>query len=258
MRNYLIFDYFVPGLQLSEHGDAEGFSFTDNQLVFPEKIVSGWNQLFDFRGTFTISLVLSNSCLSMLYNISLLPSERFSHLKKVLDGETCTDTEILVGVQPNQVAVKCHRLMLVAGSEVFKTMFESGMKEAKENKIAVPEMSEKGVRAMLAFLYYRDMNDVYEDVEVALELLQAAEKYGIDYLKNEARSILLSRQSSWFTVDVALELLLFVDKLCQRFEGEFGIETDVERGPNVEEMPDGTTIDYWESLKRKAVMVLKW
>ncbi len=94
-----------------------------------------WKKGGEFCGICTISVVLSNSALSILGFMNLGSYARYDHLENLLKNETGTDTEILVGVSPNQKVVKCHRAFLFAESKVFQAMFESGLKEAKENKI---------------------------------------------------------------------------------------------------------------------------
>ncbi len=200
--------------------------------------------------------------------MNLTPNDRFQHLKNLLKNEIGTDTEILVGDSTNQKVVKCHRAFLMAGSEVFQKMFESGMQEARESKIEMEGISENGVRALLAYLYHRETKAVNESSEIALELLEASEKYYIENLRDDVRNIMLARKSCWFEVDTALSLYIFVKKLCpdeeikddEPIDEDDEVESEKSKPDEVGEddednVEDGVT---WEHVKVKALKVLKW
>ncbi len=89
-------------------------------------------------------------------------------------------------------------------------MFQTtGMSECKDNCLVIGEMSEAGVRAMLQFIYWCDLEEPAKNCEMALELLEAGHKYLVEDLENAMLGIFGAMTCKWFTVDVALKLFRF-------------------------------------------------
>lgn len=223
-------------------------------MVIQRPMLASWlNRPTEFSGIFTISVTLSDSALCSIHSMNLSPGGSLEAFKKVLEEEICTDTQITVGLPPNQVTIKCNRAFLAAGSPVFRRMFESGMKESTGNKIEMEGISEMGVRALLAYFYHRGIEGICGSSEVAVEVLQAAEKYDIKSLKDEVREIFMAKPSSWFCVDAAVGLFVFAKALSLDYVAEDDGDDQM-----LGTSGDDQANKFWEGLKIKSLKVLKW
>ncbi|GBN88589.1 Speckle-type POZ protein B [Araneus ventricosus] len=100
-----------------------------------------------------------------------------------------------------------HWLILSARSLVFRTMFQSDMKEKAQDRIDIEDLKPDTVRRMLLYMY----TDSLEELEwkTASDLYYAAEKYQIMTLKDKCSSFLKSN----LTLTNACEILLLSDLL---------------------------------------------
>lgn len=130
--------------------------------------------------------------------------------ERMLKEEVATDAAIVAG---NGVHINCHKSLLMVHSPVLVAMFQSGMEEATTNTIEMPAMTEKSVRAFLAFLYYMDTSEAINSSDVAFELFEAGHKYDIKGLEDSMKNILLTKPFGWFSVPTALRLFLFARNL---------------------------------------------
>lgn len=108
----------------------------------------------------------------------------------------------------------------VGHSEVFAAMFDSDMTEAKSQELVVEDMSTDGVQAFLKYLYHGDIQDAILDPEIALELLRAGNKYGIEYLEALSKEVLMSLGGDKFNASSALHMFAF----CGKVDGFFSLE----------------------------------
>jgi len=69
---------------------------------------------------------------------------------------------------------KCHKAILAARSEVFSAMFQHPTSENQTNKVDIVDLSPNAVKLMLEFIYSGKFD---ENIETAMELLPAADKY---------------------------------------------------------------------------------
>ena len=73
-----------------------------------------------------------------------------------------------------------HRVILAGHSEVFRAMFHADMEEQRTSRVVIEDLSADAVSDLLTFMY----TDTAPNVDkLALELLEAAEKYNIVRLK---------------------------------------------------------------------------
>ncbi len=86
-----------------------------------------------------------------------------------------------VEVMCNTEVFKCHQFMLAARSPVLRAMFQSPMTEAATRRLEIKDLPPDMVDVMLLFIYTGNVPNLSE---VAAELLDAAEKYQIDQLKD--------------------------------------------------------------------------
>ncbi len=126
--------------------------------------------------------------------------------RKMLKDEVACDVTIIPN---NQVPIKCHKNFLCAHSTVLDVMFQTQMKESKTSTVEMPDMSEQSVRAFLEYLYLWEVKAANKSSLIAFELLHAGHKYDIKKLEESMEKILLSKESIWYNVDVAMKLFLF-------------------------------------------------
>lgn len=93
---------------------------------------------------------------------------------------------------------KAHKAILAARSPMFRGMFSHDMKESKFNRVEVPDVDPDVLSEMLRFIYTgksilearsplkeqtKDPKEQEKEQQLAIELLQAANKYQLDRLK---------------------------------------------------------------------------
>lgn len=109
--------------------------------------------------------------------------------------------------------VKCHKSFLMTQSPVFRAMFRSNMLEARFHSVKIEELSEAGVRAFLAYLYYLDSSVPRQKCSIAVELLYASQKYMVPALETTMRDLLLQKEGQWYDVETAVKLFLLAFNL---------------------------------------------
>lgn len=91
-------------------------------------------------------------------------------------------------------------------------------KEGESQEIEMVDMCENGVKALLAFLYYRGLQEPSKDIQVALELLRAANKYDISSLEKAITVIIMQKPIEWFDISTTIQLFFF-SKNIDHFTG---------------------------------------
>uniref|UniRef100_A0AC35FAC3 BTB domain-containing protein n=1 Tax=Panagrolaimus sp. PS1159 TaxID=55785 RepID=A0AC35FAC3_9BILA len=87
--------------------------------------------------------------------------------------------------------ITAHKCVLAARSPVFAKMFESGMKEAKENKVVIKDFSFDIVEKAIKLCYHQSLVPT-TTLEEKIKLLQFFDKYDIQILKNDFEKYLIS------------------------------------------------------------------
>jgi len=77
---------------------------------------------------------------------------------------------------------KVHKAVLSVRSPVFFAMLSNEMKEAKLNAVKIPNIDGVTLKEMLRFIYYNRIDNMEN---VAEDLIQAAEQYQLDKLKQK-------------------------------------------------------------------------
>uniref|UniRef100_A0A914Q6M8 BTB domain-containing protein n=1 Tax=Panagrolaimus davidi TaxID=227884 RepID=A0A914Q6M8_9BILA len=78
--------------------------------------------------------------------------------------------------------ITAHKWVLALRSPVFEKMFESGMKEAKENKVEIPDFSFNIVESAIKRCYHQNLANESTSLETKMDMLQFFEKYDIQLL----------------------------------------------------------------------------
>jgi len=96
--------------------------------------------------------------------------------------------------------IPAHKLILSARAPYFANMFDSGMKEASSNEIRVRDVDPNVFKSVLRHLYSGAAP--INLAEIALEVHAAADKYGLDELKEICESCVCDNLSADNVVDV--------------------------------------------------------
>jgi len=94
----------------------------------------------------------------------------------------------------------CHKVFLASRSPVFSAMFNANMKEKIENEVQIDDIKPDVLAEMLHFIYTWKCKSL--DVDLAEDLLIAADKYQIDSLKKlcEERLICSINTENYFSL----------------------------------------------------------
>jgi hypothetical protein len=110
------------------------------------------------------------------------PAHKYCHqLSQQLENSYRDGDFSDVEVVCNTEVFKCHQFMLAARSPVLRAMFQSPMTEAAARRLEIKDLAPDIVDTMLLFIYTGNVPNL---ATVAAELLEAAEKYQIDQLKD--------------------------------------------------------------------------
>uniref|UniRef100_A0AC34F658 BTB domain-containing protein n=1 Tax=Panagrolaimus sp. ES5 TaxID=591445 RepID=A0AC34F658_9BILA len=103
--------------------------------------------------------------------------------------------------------ITAHKCVLAARSSVFRAMFQSGMKEAKENKVFIKDFDFNIVEAAIKSCYHQSLVE-YTSLEDKLKLLQFFDKYDIQSLKDAFEVYLMSVVNEFTVVRLTNAALL--------------------------------------------------
>ncbi|CAI5484922.1 unnamed protein product [Closterium sp. Yama58-4] len=78
--------------------------------------------------------------------------------------------------------IRAHRCILAAWSPVFSRMFETGFQEEKSKFVKIEDMDNRTLDLLLTFMY-TGVVDLPVEISKGLLLLAAADKYGVQELK---------------------------------------------------------------------------
>lgn len=82
-------------------------------------------------------------------------------------------------VSKDGMSYPAHRMILSGRSPVFRTMFQTTMKETISGVIECEDISGKCLKVLLHFLYTGKLAEAWKDADVLWELTYAAEKYQV-------------------------------------------------------------------------------
>jgi hypothetical protein len=111
-----------------------------------------------------------------------LALSRFSNL---LHDPTFADVTFRVRGE----TIKAHSAIVAAGSPVLSAMFQHDFEEYRTRVVDIADTSPQVFQQLLQYLYTEMAADI-EKEDITLDLLIAADKYGVDALKNDCSIIL--------------------------------------------------------------------
>jgi len=100
-----------------------------------------------------------------------------SDLERIFETSNFSDFELK---SSDDEVFKVHKNILCVRSPVFFAMLSNEMKEAKENAVKIPNIDGVTLKELLRYIYCNSVEDLSE---VAEELVQAAEQYQLEELK---------------------------------------------------------------------------
>ena len=161
-------------------------------------IVKG--QLYIFGGN-DCELSFNDICVLSI-GVQVPEPQMSKDLLRMLESENFADVTFVVG----DTKVKAHKCILASRSNFFENMFSVGMREAQESVISVQDISLPTFRKLLEFIYSDQLVKI-ENADQAIDVLVAANKYGLDRLKRLCEKYLVSL----IELDNVIELLYLSD-----------------------------------------------
>ncbi|OXA48157.1 Speckle-type POZ protein [Folsomia candida] len=116
---------------------------------------------------------------------TLLPDERSHHFDALEDMFLSKELADCTFICPGNVELPAHRLILSCKSPVFKQMFRHDVKEVREGRIILDDVSGPVFIAFLRFLYTARLpHGTCLDLPLLKDLFKLADKYDVSKLKN--------------------------------------------------------------------------
>ncbi|RWS15260.1 speckle-type POZ protein A-like protein [Dinothrombium tinctorium] len=132
---------------------------------------------------------MPNNTLSILAEVSLedpltmseeksrlILNKKMNNLLRMFIEEQLCDFKIIV----DKREINTHKIILASESKVFMAMFDSDMKEKRENCLEITDFKYESIYAIVKFMYCHQIDDIEK---IAYDLLALAEKYDIPELK---------------------------------------------------------------------------
>lgn len=114
-----------------------------------------------------------------------------NHLSKLLEDQTLSD----VTFQVQGESIKAHSILVAAGSPVLAAMFEQNFIEKHTRVIKIQDIKAPVFKQLLQYMYTGKASEIGKE-DIARDLLVAADKYGVESLKEECIKILIENLNS--------------------------------------------------------------
>uniref|UniRef100_A0A914QX96 BTB domain-containing protein n=1 Tax=Panagrolaimus davidi TaxID=227884 RepID=A0A914QX96_9BILA len=168
--------------------------FDEEENIVEEKLCTT-EELFDHENRFIVDGKMT------IYMDGILTIEKEAENEILLEFDDSSDSKLCLALwkQENKdftisadgKEVYAHKNVLAARSPVFSRMFETAMKEAKENKVDIQDFTFDIVEKAIKLCYHQSLVP-YSTLEEKTKLLQFFEKYYIQPLKDELEMYLIS------------------------------------------------------------------
>jgi hypothetical protein len=123
---------------------------------------------------------------------------------RAFEDETRADVKLIAN---DGELVMASKFVLAANSTVFKAMFCEQFTEKDAKEVVIPDVASRPLRTLVRYMYDRSLE--LKDVEHAIEVLYAADKYDLQQLKLKCGEYV----SDYIGDDNVLSILEVVDQL---------------------------------------------
>jgi len=168
------------------------------------------------------------------------PRDKASFMENVLTGGQFSDVVVVA----EKHEFPAHRAILAERSDVFRAMFHADMEEKRYSRVVLEDMTADAVSDLLTFIY----TDTAPNVDtLALELLEAAEKYNILRLKAVCEAELAKR----LDIDNVIDRLIQADMYGASQLREAALQWITKRAPDI------VATEHWKTLCEERPDLLK-
>uniref|UniRef100_A0A914PGA4 BTB domain-containing protein n=1 Tax=Panagrolaimus davidi TaxID=227884 RepID=A0A914PGA4_9BILA len=205
-ETWIYFEILSPGNKLNIDADFN-MTIKSAHYVLKKHLISGekdymeekfctTEELFDPKNRFIFDG-------KMTINMDgILTIEKEAESEKLLQFDDSSDSSKLClalweqknkdfTISADGKEVYAHKSVLAARSPVFSRMFESGMKESKENKVTIEDFTFDIVEKAIKLCYHQSLVP-YSTLEEKTKLLQFFEKYDMQPLKDVLEKYLIT------------------------------------------------------------------
>lgn len=211
------------------HGDFIGTVASRAGRIFKKGQAAGFNdtsKIDDSKGTDSWKVLLEFEYYGVASTPSRQPAVAPSQFQRdfLKLFETGDQADVSFNVQGE--VIPAHKVILTTRCEYFQAMFNSGLEESESKEITVPDIDPKVFKALLYHIY-SDIKPKFVG-ESTMALLSAADKYGVNHLKNQCENLLCD----YLNANNIIEILLLAEthhcsKLMERAKSVFAIHVEV-------------------------------
>ena len=197
-------DVMVKNTQVTiTDGEGNRLVSTMSNQAFPcdKSNGNGWSDLIPFLCANHISRIVILCNLEYFSSATPLKLNRGRLQKDFINMfESADFADVKFLVQGEKILA--HKSVLASRSVYFKNMFQADMQESSSNQVEVKDVSSTTFKAVLRFLYGENPKE--EQFEPLAELVVAADKYGLDELKEICASFMGANLETENVIDALL------------------------------------------------------
>ena len=130
--------------------------------------------------------------------------DKWDDVQKLFLEEKFSDLKLVTACGKE---LKAHKIMLAARSPAFSAMFEHKMAESESSVVKIDDIEHDVLKEMLKYIYTNKIE------KYALELLVAADKYGMEDLKAECLHLIYEKIEDIINVENAIDMYEVADKI---------------------------------------------
>ena len=168
----------------------------------------GWHEMLSLNTITTSKIVILCNLEYQAVKKQTIPSEKEQFQSRVLRDlsnllQSSAFADVKFQVQGEEIPA--HKSILVSRSTYFDKMFNAGMQESESGRVEITDLEPTTFKAVLRYLYGSVLEE--KEFEPLAKLIAAADKYGIDELKEICASAL----SDNLQVQDVIDALLLAD-----------------------------------------------
>lgn len=144
-----------------------------------------------------------NDILALPIGVQVPEPTILKDMVSMLDNGTFSDVVFVLG----DSRIKAHKCILASRCSFFASMFSVGMRESQESVISVQDITPFTFKCLLEFIYTDQINLVQLNQDQVIDVLIAANRYGLDRLKRLCEKTLVKN----IDMDNVIDLLYLSD-----------------------------------------------